>query len=107
MLIDFPLAFELISGIDYSFDIYVNGKQIHSQNGTSEFAGFKTIDLDKNITVKSNDTFKVVFKNNNVPYQAFSRQHYMPGMSFVSNDGQSWKDITLDNKTVCLKVYTL
>ena len=34
------------SGIDYSFDIYVNGKLVHSQNGTSEFAGYKTIVLD-------------------------------------------------------------
>ena len=95
------------SGIDYSFDVYVNGKLAHSQNGTSEFAGYKTIVLDKNVPVKSNDTFKVVFKNNAVPYQAFSRQHYMPGMSFVSDDGRSWKDITLDDRTVCLKVYTI
>lgn len=95
------------SGIDYSFDVYVNGNLAHSQNGSSEFAGFKTIKLDKNISVKSNDTFKVVFKSNAVPYQAFSRQHYVPGMSFVSENGDSWKDITLDDKTVCLKVYTV
>ena len=31
----------------------------------------------------------------------------MPGMSFVSEDGTSWSDITLINKTVCLKVYTV
>lgn len=31
----------------------------------------------------------------------------MPGMSFVSEDGTSWSDITLKNKTVCLKVYTV
>lgn len=95
------------SDIDYSFDVYVNGMLVHSQNGTSEFAGYKTIVLDENLTVKSGDIFKVVFKSNAVPYQAFSRQHYMPGMSFVSDEGQSWNDITLDNKTVCLKVYTL
>ena len=28
-------------------------------------------------------------------------------MSFVSVDGTSWKDFTLENKTVCLKVYTM
>ncbi|WP_405295862.1 lectin like domain-containing protein [Methanobrevibacter sp.] len=95
------------SGIEYSFDVYVNGKLAHSQNGTSEFAGFKTIVLDKYVPIKTGDKFKVVFKNNAVPYQAFSRQHYIPGMSFVSDDGQSWKDISLENKTVCLKVYTI
>ena len=39
------------SGIDYSFDIYVNGKLVHSQNGTSEFAGYKTIVLDKHVPI--------------------------------------------------------
>ena len=28
-------------------------------------------------------------------------------MSFVSADGESWSDITLENRTVCLKVYTV
>ena len=95
------------SGINYSFDIYVNGEKIHSQSGISEFAGFRTIVLNQYIPVNAGDKFKVVFKNNALPYQAFSRQHYMQGMTFVSSDGKSWEDITLNNKTVCLKVYTV
>ena len=95
------------SGIDYSFDIYVNNNLVHSQSGISEFAGYRTIVLSKYLPIKKGDKFKVVFKNNNLPYQAFSRQHYLPGMSFVSADGTTWKDITLENKTVCLKVYTV
>ncbi|MBQ2832951.1 lectin like domain-containing protein [Methanobrevibacter sp.] len=95
------------SGIDYSFDVYVNGNKILSQSGVSEFAGFRTIVLDNYIPVKKGDKFKVVFKNNNLPYQAFSRQHYLSGMSYVSKDGKTWSDITLENRTVCLKVYTV
>ena len=95
------------SGIDYSFDIYVNGEKVHSQSGVSEFAGFRTIKLNEYVPVKANDTFKVVFKSNAVPYQAYSRQHYMPGMSMISADGETWSDITLENKTVCLKAYTV
>ena len=95
------------SGINYSFDVYVNEKLMHSQNGTSEFAGFKTITLNKYIPIKTGDKFKVVFKNNALPYQAYSRQHYLENMTFVSRDGASWKDLTLENKTVCLKVYTV
>ena len=95
------------SGIDYSFDIYVNNNLVYSQSGISEFAGYRTIVLNKYIPIKKGDKFKVVFKNNNLPYQAFSRQHYIHGMSFVSADGTAWKDITLENKTVCLKVYTV
>ena len=39
--------------------------------------------------------------------KAYSRQHYVSGMSMVSADGSSWRDITLENKTVCLKIYTV
>ena len=95
------------SGIDYSFDIYVNGAKVDTQSGKSEFAGFRTIILSKYVPVKANDTFKVVFKSNALPYQAYSRQHYIPGMSMISKDGTTWSDITLEKKTVCLKVYTL
>ena len=95
------------SGINYSFDVYVNGAKVHTQTGVSEFAGFRTIVLNKYIPVKTGDKFKVVFKSNGVPYQAFSRQHYISGMSLVSADGKSWSDMAAVNKTVCLKVYTL
>lgn len=95
------------SGIDYSFDVYVNNQKVHSQSGVSEFAGFKTIVLDKYVPVKTGDNFKVVFKSNAVPYQAFSRQHYMPGMSLVSKDNNTWEDMAEQEKTVCLKVYTV
>ncbi len=95
------------SGISYSFDIYINGVKVHSQNGISEFAGFRTIVLNKYIPINTGDRFKVVFKNNNVPYQAYSRINYMSGMTFVSGDGKNWEDFTLSLKTVCLKVYTL
>ena len=95
------------SGISYSFDVYVNGKLMHSQNGVSEFAGFRTIVMNKYIPVKAGDRFKVVFKSNALPYQAYSRQHYVPGMSFVSKNGNSWEDLRPQNRTVCLKVYTV
>lgn len=95
------------SGIDYSFDIYVNNNLAHSQSGISEFAGYRTIILSKYIPVKVNDTFKVVFKSNALPYGGNSRSHYVPGMSFASADGSTWTDISLKGKTVCLKVYTV
>lgn len=95
------------TGVDYEFKIYVNGELKLTQNGTSPFAGFRTIKLNKNIPVKENDTFKVVFKSNNVPFQDKSRQHLLPEMSYVSSDANTWIDFSNENKTVCLKVYTL
>ena len=38
---------------------------------------------------------------------AFSRQHYMPGMSLVSKDNDTLEDMAEQDKTVCLKVYTV
>ena len=95
------------SGINYSFDVFVNNKKVHTQSGVSEFAGFRTIVLDKYIPIKAGDQFKVVFKSNAVPYQAWSRVHYLNGTSLTSNDGNSWTDFAPLNKTVCLKVYTV
>ena len=95
------------TGIDYEFKIYVNDELKLTQNGTSPFAGFKTIKLNKNIPIKENDTFKVIFKSNNVPFQDKSRQHLLPEMSYVSSDANTWIDYATENKTVCLKVYTL
>ncbi|WP_458455044.1 C1 family peptidase [Methanobrevibacter sp.] len=95
------------SGINYSLDVYVNGKLVHSQNGISEFAGFRTIVLNKYIPIKTGEKFKVVFKSNSVPYQEYSRHHYIEGMTFVGSDGKTWQDYTLQDRTVCLKVYTV
>ena len=95
------------SGINYSFDVFVNGKKVHTQNGVSEFAGFRTIVLNKYIPIQKGEKFKVVFKSNSVPYQGWSRVHYLNGTSLVSKDGNSWTDFTPLNKTVCLKVYTV
>lgn len=95
------------SGINYSFDILVNNKTVHTQSGVSEFAGFRTIVLDKYVPVKTGDVFKVVFKSNSVPYQAWSRVHYLNGTSLASADGNDWVDFATLNKTVCLKVYTV
>ena len=95
------------TGVDYEFKIYVNDVLKLTQNGTSNFAGFKTIKLNKNIPIKENDAFKVVFKSNNVPFQEQSRQHLLPEMSYVSSDADTWIDFSEQNRTVCLKVYTL
>lgn len=95
------------SGINYSFDVYVNGEKVHTQSGVSEYPGFRTIVLNKYIPVKTGDEFKVVFKSNAVPYQAWSRVHYMNGTSLASENGNDWVDFATLNKTVCLKVYTV
>ncbi|RAP44237.1 MAG: hypothetical protein BZ135_08665 [Methanosphaera sp. rholeuAM6] len=95
------------SGVDYEFKIYVNDKQVLTQNGTSNYPGYKTIILNKYIPVKEKDKFRVEFKSNNIPYQAYSRQRYMENMSFISEDGEEWEDLYEYNYTACLKVYTV
>ena len=95
------------TGVEYEFEVYVNNELRLVQTGTSEFAGFRTIVLDKYIPLKTGDRFKVVFKSNRVPYQEYSRQHYLPNVSMISDDGKSWVDVVDSNRTVCLKAYTV
>ena len=105
---------ELISGVgtyfggegeNYSLDVYVNGELKHTQNGSAPYYGFHTVKLTKEIPVKGDDTFKAVMKKKSIPILSYSRQHYSKNTTFVNN-GDGWKDISLENKTISLKVYT-
>ena len=95
------------SGIDYELKVHVNGELRHTQKGVSEFAGFKTIILDKYVPVKVNDTFKVEFKSSSVPFAAPTMMPLEEGVSMVSADGKEWYDTIWSNQTVCLKAYTV
>lgn len=94
-------------GVDYEFDIYVNGVLKHTQNGVSPFAGYHTIKLTQYIPISANDTFKVVFKNSSLPFEYNSRHHHKENVSFGSVDGVNWEDLAKDNVTAILKVYTV
>ena len=94
-------------GVDYEFDIYVNGVLKHTQNGVSPFAGYHTIKLTQYIPISANDTFKVVFKNSSLPFESNSRHHHKENVSFGSVDGVNWEDLAKDNVTAILKVYTV
>lgn len=105
---------ELISGVgtyfieegeNYSLEIYVNGELKHVQNGTAPFYGYHTVKLNKEIPVKEGNDFKVVMKKKSLPKLSYSRQHYAENITFV-NYGDGWEDISLENETVSLKVYT-
>ena len=93
--------------IEYNFDIYVNNELKHTQSGLSPFSGYHTIKLTEYIPISANDTFKVVFKNNSLPYESTSRQHHKTNTSFASSDGVNWEDVGIENVTVILKVYTV
>ena len=95
------------AGLNYNFSIYVNNELKLTQNWVSEYYGFKTINLNKNIIINEGDTFKVVFNSPSTPVQEDSRSHIMPNTSFVSINGEDWIDTATLNNTVSLKVYTL
>ncbi|AMD17308.1 hypothetical protein TL18_04285 [Methanobrevibacter sp. YE315] len=95
------------TGVDYELKIYVNDELIHTQTGTSEYAGFKTIILDKYVPVILDDKIKVEFKSNSVPIATQTRQHLLANVSFVSADGENWIDALDFDSTVCLKAYTV
>ena len=94
-------------GVDYEFDIYVNGVLKHTQNGVSPFAGYHTIKLTQYVPISAKDTFKVVFKTSSLPFEYNSRHHHKENVSFGSVDGVNWEDLAKDNVTAILKVYTV
>lgn len=105
---------ELISAIgtffrnanqNYTFEIYVNDNLKLTQNGTSYYAGYHTIDLQKEIPLKNGDNFTVVMTTDSLPLLNQSRIKFQHGRSYVKY-GDEWEDLSLKNATVSLKVYT-
>ena len=92
-------------GEEYCLEIYVNDKLAHVQNGTGPYYGFHTVKLTKEIPIKEGDSFTAVMTKKSIPKLSESRQHYLKNMSFI-NEGDGWKDITLNDNTISLKVYT-
>ena len=105
---------ELISGVGtyfkyagepYILNIYVNDELKHVQNGTGPYYGFHTIKLTNEIPIKPGDNFTAEITKKSIPIFKDSRQHYNKNTVFMKTDGV-WKDLSLQNRTVSLKVYT-
>lgn len=94
------------NGRNYEFTISVNGVDVYSQKGISEFGGYSTIKLNKYIQIKKGDVFQITFKNK-VPIRFDLRIHTQKGTSFVSKDGKAWIDLANTKNVAILKAYTI
>ena len=90
---------------NYVIEIYVNNVLKLTQTGSSPFFGFHTIKLKDEILINPGDDFTIVMKTNSVPLLTDSRTHHEPNTSLV-DDGNGWEDLSEENLTASLKVYT-
>ncbi len=90
---------------DYSFKIYVNDNLKLTQNGTSSFAGYHTIELEKEIPINECDNFTIIMTTSSLPLINESRVKFKPNTTYVQYD-KEWEDLSLMNATVSLKAYT-
>ena len=88
---------------NYTLEIYVNDKLMHTQNGTAPFPGFHTVKLTKEILLKENDNFTVVMKKDCCYFLIDSRQHYEENKTYIMINDE-WKNLD-SSQTVSLKVY--
>ena len=89
----------------YDFSILVNGEKVYEQNGTYDYMGYETVELDEFIPVMKGDEFAVISKNT-IQYFGTVRTHVEPHVSFVSYDGIEWEDLTDEDEAAMIKVYT-
>ncbi len=89
---------------NYTIEIYVNGELKHNQSGISPYTGYHTIKLTTEIPITTEDVFTALMKKESVYLLTDSRQIYKENMTFI-DFGNGWKDLSLDNKTISLKVY--
>ena len=96
-----------ITGANYTINITVNDIPVYSQSGASKFTGYETIALDKVIQIKKGDKFKVIIKNEKVPFGQNLRIETPAGNSFSSKDGKNWEDLAEDENVCIIKAYTV
>ena len=94
------------SNLNYEFSVFVNDVEVYTHKGASEFRGYSTIPLNKFIKIKKGDAFKVIFKNK-APALTDCRMFIDKGVTFQSDDGKTWEDLSATNRVAILKVYTL
>ena len=96
----------------------------HTQSGVAH-PGYSTIDLNNIISLRIGDIFEVIFKitvDGEAAFpisEAVSLNHkmYSENISFLSYDGENWKDLynltwkysthTYDSQVACIKAFTI
>ena len=91
--------------LDYTINIYINDKLIHTQEGRSEFGGFNTIKLNSLISINKNDTFRVEITSWNIPIATNSRIISPQNTSYYKINNQI--HYFPSNTSVILKTYTI
>lgn len=94
------------SNLNYEFSVFVNDVEVYNHKGASEFRGYSTIPLNKYIKIKKGDTFKVIFKNK-APALTDGRTPIDKNVTFQSDDGKTWDDLSDTHRVAVLKVYTI
>lgn len=103
--------------ISYTISVYRyvksspdTGILVHTQNGSTSYAGYYTVDLTKRIPIASGEKFAVQLQFNHsngyVPHERSSYRAFgaLPGQSYLYN-GSAWVDMTdLNyNCNICIK----
>lgn len=108
---------------DWQLYIYLNDELTLTQTGTNN-AGYYTIKLDEYIPLQKDDKFEVVFKiltpDTRIPISLendFIYGLYRENLSYVSNDGENWQDLTnitwkslyltFNSQIACIKAFTI
>jgi C1A family cysteine protease len=116
------------AGVQYEVYVYTRvdalagnpttGNLAAFKTGGFTYAGYYTVKLDTPVPLERNETFSVVvkFSNSKYPFSVpienpiprhSSRATAKPGESYVSLDGNLWKDLTAEvpNANACIKAY--
>lgn len=113
-------------GTEYEVYVVTNYQSVNSlkklgssvASGVMEYAGYHTVNLPEDITIKAGTRFAVVVKLSNssgaymsveTPVRGYSsKARANSGESFMSANGSSWTDATsmAANTNVCIKAFT-
>ncbi len=102
---------------DYEVYIEIQGERQKVAEGSARYAGYKTVRLQNEILLEENTPFMVIVKFHSdsgetafpleCPVEGYSaKADSLPGISFISTDGENWEDLYDSRANPCIKAFT-
>lgn len=103
--------------IDYEIYVEKQGERQKVADGSMRYAGYKTVRLSNEIPLQAGEEFKVIVRFSSdsgsiampveYPLKGYSQKaDSQAGISWISDDGETWEDLYKFKANPCIKAFT-
>lgn len=106
-----------MENVNYELYVEIGGERQKVANGSVRYAGYKTVRLQNEIPLQEGEEFTVILKLSSdsgivrmpleYPLAGYSEKaDSEEGISWISNDGENWEDLSKVQANPCIKAFT-